>query len=269
MAGPSGDPHQPLPGDAEPFTVASITDGDTIRVRDGGGGEIAVRLIGIDSPEIGECFFGEAALTLAALTPVGSTIGITRDVSEVDGFDRLLRYLWRGRMSVNEEMVRRGAAISRRYPPDTAMAERLALAQSEAREAELGLWAPDACGPRSDALLRIGALEYDAPGDDIQNLNQEWIVIRNDGDRPVDLTGWGIKDESAGNRYMFPDAFTLAPDESVTVRSGCGDDFGTELFWCSVGAAVWNNDGDTAFLIDSCGNTHATESYLGTPEKSG
>jgi micrococcal nuclease len=269
MIGASGDPDQPLPGDAEPVTVVSITDGDTIRVSDGGGGEIAVRLIGIDSPESGECYSGEAALILAASTPVGSIVGMTRDVSEVDGFGRLLRYLWRGAMSVNEEMVRRGAAIARRYPPDTAMAERLELAQSEASEAELGLWAPDACGPRSDALLTIGALEYDAPGDDSQNLNQEWIVIRNDGDRPVDLTGWGIRDESAGNRYAFPDAFTLAPDESVTVRSGCGDDIGTELFWCSVGAAVWNNDGDTAFLVDPSGNTHATESYLGLPGESG
>lgn len=261
VAGPSGDPGQPLVGDAEPVTVASITDGDTIRVSAEGSTDTPVRLIGINSPESGECYAEEAALALAALVPVGSSIGMTRDVSEVDDFGRLLRYLWLGGMSMNEEMVRRGVAISRRYPPDTAMAERLERAQADARESQLGLWAPDACGPRSDAVLNIVALEYDAPGDDSQNLNEEWIVIRNDGVSLVDLTGWGIKDESAGNRYRFPDTFTLAPGESVTVRSGCGDDFGTDLFWCSVGAAIWNNDGDTAFLLDPNGSTHATRSY--------
>lgn len=264
----SGDPDPTPPDDAEPATVVSITDGDTIRVSLERGPDTAVRLIGINSPEIGDCYAEEAARGLADLAPVGTAIAMTRDVSEVDEFGRLLRYLWRAGMLVNEEMVRRGLAIARRYPPDTAMAETLAQAQDEARESQAGLWGPDACGTGSDAGLSILALEYDASGDDTQNLNQEWVEIRNDGAGPVDLTGWVIKDESAGNRYRFPAGFTLAPDETVTVRSGCGDDFGTELFWCSVGAAIWNNDGDTAFLIDPNGNIHAVESYQGEAESS-
>jgi len=258
----SGDP-DPTPPDAEPATVVSITDGDTIRVSIEGGPETAVRLIGINSPETGECLAEEAARGLSDLAPVGTAIGMTRDVSEVDEFGRLLRYLWRDGMSVNEEMVRRGLAMARRYPPDTTMAETLEQAQDEARESQAGLWGPDVCGTRSDAGLSILAVEYDAAGDDSQNLNQEWVEIRNDGAGPVDLTGWEIKDESAGNRYRFPAGFTISPDETVTVRSGCGDDFGTELYWCSVGAAIWNNDGDTAFLIDPNGNIHAVESYQG------
>jgi micrococcal nuclease len=262
----SGDPDPPPPDDAEPATVVSVTDGDTIRVSLEGSPDTPVRLIGINAPETGECFAEEAARGLSDLAPEGTAIGMTRDVSEVDEFGRLLRYLWRGGMSVNEEMVRRGLATARRYPPDTAMAETLERAQDEARESQLGLWGPDVCGTRSDAGLSILAVEYDAPGDDSQNLNQEWVEIRNDGAGPVDLTGWEIKDESAGNRYRFPAGFTLAPDETVTVRSGCGDDFGTELFWCSVGAAIWNNDGDTAFLTDPNGNIHAVESYQGEAE---
>jgi len=264
-ASTSGEP-DPTPPDAEPATVVSVTDGDTIKVSLEGGPDTAVRLIGINSPETGECLADEATRGLSDLIPVGTAIGMTRDVSEVDEFGRLLRYLWRGGMMVNEEMVRRGLAIARRYPPDTAMAEILAQAQAEARESKLGLWGPDACGTRSGADLSIVVVEYDAPGDDSQNLNQEWVEIRNDGAGPVDLTGWEIKDESAGNRYRFPADFTLAPDETVTVRSGCGDDFGTELFWCSVGAAIWNNDGDTAFLADPNGNIHTVESYQGEAE---
>jgi micrococcal nuclease len=242
-------------------TVATITDGDTIDVLFSGGATATVRLIGTNSPESNECFGAESTLVLAALIPSGSEIGMTRDVSDLDDFGRLLRYLWVGSMAVNEESVRRGAAISRHYPPDTAMSDRLDAAQDAARSAGLGLWSPTACGPASEAALIIVDVFFDAPGDDNQNLNEEWVEIGNEGASAVDLTGWGIKDESATHRYEFPASFTLAPGESVTVRTGCGVDFGTELFWCSVGSAVWNNSGDTVFLLDPSGNTHDSLSY--------
>jgi micrococcal nuclease len=186
---------------------------------------------------------------------------MTHDVSDLDAFDRLLRYLWVGSMSVNEESVRRGAAISRHYPPDTAMSDRLDAAQDAAKQAQVGIWSPTACGPRAEASLSIADIVFDAPGNDNENLNEEWVEIRNDGGGAVDLTGWGIKDESATHRYQFPASFTLAPGESVTVHTGCGVDFGTELFWCSQGSAVWNNSGDTVSLLDPNGNTHATFPY--------
>lgn len=261
--GPSGDPGAPLASDAEPVTVLSITDGDTLDVRYPEGSSAEVRLIGINTPESNECFSEEATQVLAVLAPIGSRIGMTSDVSDVDQFDRLLRYLWLGGMSVNEESVRRGAAISRRYAPDTAMATRLEAAQAEAKEAGLGLWAPAACGPRADADLSVIAVEYDAPGNDNENPNEEWIRIRNDGDNLVDMTGWTIKDESASNRFEFPALFAVAPGESVTIYSGCGDDFGAFLYWCSADSAVWNNDGDTVFLLDPSGNNHTTRSYVG------
>jgi micrococcal nuclease len=242
-------------------TVASITDGDTIDVTLGGGAIATVRLIGTNSPESNECYGAQSTLVLAALVPAGSTIGMTQDVSDLDDFGRLLRYLWVGSMSVNEESVRRGAAISRRYPPDTAMSERLDAAQDAARAAGAGLWSPTACGPQVEATMNIVDVVFDAPGDDNENLNEEWVEVRNEGGSPVDMTGWGIKDESATHRYEFPASFTLAPEESVTVRTGCGVDFGTELFWCSQGSAVWNNSGDTVFLLDPSGNTHDSLSY--------
>jgi endonuclease YncB( thermonuclease family) len=245
-------------------TVVSITDGDTIDVEVAGGATMTVRLIGTNSPESGECHGAESTLVLGALIPSGSEIGMTRDVSDLDDFDRLLRYLWVGSMSVNEETVRRGGAISRHYPPDTAMSDRLDAAQEAARHAQIGLWSPTACGPKAEATLRIAHIEFDAPGDDNNNLNEEWISIRNDGGSAVDLTGWGVKDESATHRYEFPSSFTLGPGEIATLLTGCGVDFGTKLFWCNTGSAVWNNSGDTAFLLDPNGNAHDTMSYGGS-----
>jgi micrococcal nuclease len=263
VAGSSGDPAAPLPSDAEAVTVLSITDGDTLDVRLLDGGSAEVRLIGINTPEANECFSEEATMVLEVLAPVGSQIGMTTDVSDVDQFDRLLRYLWVGGMSVNEESVRRGAAISRRYAPDIAMALRFEEAQVEAKAAGLGLWAPEACGPGADADLSVIAVEYDAPGNDNENLNEEWIRIFNGGDNVVDMSGWSIKDESASNRYEFPALFALAAGEAVTIYSGCGDDFGAFLYWCAGRSAVWNNDGDTVFLLDPNGNNHDTRNYVG------
>jgi micrococcal nuclease len=262
--GPSGDPAGVVPAGAELVTVVSITDGDTIEVERDDQSVSEVRLIGVDAPEPGECFFDVSSRVLTILSGPGSRIGMTGDVSETDRFGRLLRYLWLGAMSVNEESVRRGAAIARRYPPDTALAERFEAAQTAAKDQQVGLWAGDACGPAPTVDLSIVEVVFDPPGDDTLVLNEEWIRIRNDGPNPVDLTGWGIRDESASNRYRFPESFALAPGESATVHSGCGDDSGSDLFWCSAGAAVWNNDGDTVFLLDPSGNIHTSKAYAGS-----
>ena len=258
--GSSGDPGAPLMVGAELASVVAITDGDTVEV-DHGGSRERLRLIGVNSPENGECWADEAGRVLAALLPVGSQVGMTVDESDRDQFGRLLRYLWVGSMSVNEELVRRGAAISRRYPPDTAMADRFDRAQADAKAESRGQWAPDACGPESEAELVIDEVRYDAPGNDNENLNEEWVRVSNAGEGLVDMTGWGIKDESASHRYRFPSGFVLAPAEVVTVYTGCGDDFDKDLYWCQTGSAIWNNDGDTAFLTDPNGNTHHLWSY--------
>jgi micrococcal nuclease len=261
VSGSSGDPAASMNPQAESATITSIIDGDTIEVVLTGGAGETVRLIGINTPESGECWSEEASLVLAVLTPIGNDIGMTADTSDRDQFGRLLRYLWVGTMSVNQEMVQRGAAISRRYPPDTALAGRLETAQVTARTKGLGLWAPDACGPASDSDLEVVELVADAPGDDSQNLNGELVKVRNVGDNIADLTGWGIKDESSSHRFVFPVGFSLAAGEVVTIYSGCGEDYSTELYWCATNSAIWNNDGDTAFLTDPSGNTHATRVF--------
>jgi len=258
--GPSGDPAGSLAAGAGIAVVVAITDGDTIEV-DLDGRRERVRLIGVNSPENGECWADEAGRVLEAVIPVGSEVGMTVDESDRDQFGRLLRYLWVGAMSVNEELVRRGAAISRRYPPDTAMACRFDDAQDDAEAAGRGQWASDACGPTAEAELVIDEVRYDAPGNDNENLNEEWVRISNAGEGLVDMTGWGIKDESASHRYRFPSGFILAPAEVVTVYTGCGEDFDKDLYWCQKGSAIWNNDGDTAFLTDPNGNTHHLWSY--------
>jgi micrococcal nuclease len=123
--------------------VASVTDGDTIRVLMPDGTNEPVRLIGIDAPEDGSLLDQEATSFMEELV-LGKTVRIVTDVSDRDRFGRLLRYVYVDELFVNEEMVRAGLAIAKRYEPDTEMATVLAAAQGNAQQAALGLFAPAA-----------------------------------------------------------------------------------------------------------------------------
>jgi micrococcal nuclease len=237
-----------------------VVDGDTLVVT-GPGGEVTVRIVGINTPEVGECFYGEATDALAALVNDRDLV-LVADRSDVDQFGRALRYVETADgVDVGAELVAGGFAIARRYPPDEARADRYAGLQRDAQAAGRGLWAPDACGTSDlDGVEIVVDVEADAPGDDSVNLNGEWVRFTNAGSEPVDLDGWEVADESASHRYTFDD-LELDPGASVTLFSGCGADDDTNRYWCVTGSAVWNNDGDTVLLRDRQGNIVASSSY--------
>jgi micrococcal nuclease len=130
-------------GATEVATVVSITDGDTIRVDRGHGSE-PVRYIGIDAPEPKDPGGSEATARNAALVKVGSEVILERDVSDVDQFDRLLRYVWLHRGStwtlVNMQLISDGVARAVAYPPDVQYQAILAGAQAVAKSHNLGVW---------------------------------------------------------------------------------------------------------------------------------
>lgn len=245
--------------DSETATVVAVTDGDTVRVLLNRVEE-PVRLIGINAPEGGECVADQATARLDQLLD-GTTVSLVGDQSDRDQFDRLLRYLYLDGVFINELLVREGLALAVRYQPDTAQAATLEAAQTEAEADQVGMWAPDACGATSEATITIGTIHYDADGDDSANLNDEWVEFTNTGASDVDLTGWQVKDESASHRYEFPTEFTLAAGATVRLHTGCGTDTAVALYWCKTGTAVWNNSGDTVFVLDQVGNIVASKGY--------
>lgn len=125
-------------------TVVSITDGDTLRL-DVEGEELAVRLIGIDTPEVHpevECFGPEAEALLADLAPVGSVLRLEYDLDPRDPYDRELLYLYTQEGEfVNLELVARGAAEAVLFEPNGRYWDELRAAERAARDARLGLWA--------------------------------------------------------------------------------------------------------------------------------
>jgi len=71
--------------------VTAVSDGDTIRARDRDGQDLGrIRLLGIDDPELahGEsperCWAARAKAGLAQLAPVGTTVQLRPDPTQVD-----------------------------------------------------------------------------------------------------------------------------------------------------------------------------------------
>lgn len=250
-AGETGTSAEALAG----LVVVDVVDGDTLDVGLPGGGEERVRILGINAPERGECLAEGATAALERLVD-GAEVDLVADRSDRDRYGRLLRYVEVEGDDVGVALVRDGYAVVRVSEPDTARVATLRDAEAEARNDRRGMWDPSACGaPVAGAEgMRVVGLRLDAEGDDSLNLNDEWVDLRNEGAAAVDLTGWRVRDESASNRFDLPDGFTLAPGAEVRIRSGCGEPTASELFWCASGSAIWNNDGDTAFLLDPAGN---------------
>lgn len=131
---------QPTPADGERGRIASISDGDTLRLVDGR----RIRLVQIDAPERDfECFGGEARAALAEIAPPGTSIVLEREpaLDDRDRFDRLLRTVLVGGRNVNLALVERGAAAPYFFRGGRGRgAAALLRAAERARAERRGLW---------------------------------------------------------------------------------------------------------------------------------
>jgi micrococcal nuclease len=245
---PSGETPQSTPSPSQGGREARVTriiDGDTIEV-DIGGIAFQVRYIGIDCPEAGDPL-GPAATDANRRLVENETVRLVEDVSEVDEFDRLLRYVYLGDLFVNAEMVLRGYARAVSYPPNVLHDDLFARLEIQAKEAAAGLWA-EPSQLVGHIAVDPNCCQFDSPGDDSESKEEEYVCLRNVGPQAFDLSGCTLSDEY-GWTYHFP-SLSLRAGAVVRVRSGCGEDTATDLYWCHEGAtAIWNNDGDTVYLF--------------------
>ncbi len=138
----------------------------------------------------------------------------------------------------------------------------------QAAAAHRGIWNPTSCGrgPEDWARLQL-LLNGDADGIDNENLNGEWVRIRNlDPTRAVNLGGWSLRDSAPGG-YTFPDWVTITPGEELTVHTGRGTATWTDLFMGRK-APIFENAiggghevGDSALLLDPQGDVRAWTTY--------
>ena len=109
--------------------------------------------------------------------------------------------------------------------------------------------------------------QWDADGSDREDVNGEYVKIRNyDPVNWLPLDGWYLRD-SGLRRFTFPSGAAIAPNSSVTVYAGQGESFNGEYFW-NMTAPVFDNAthdnrsiGDGAYLFDPQGDLRAWMMY--------
>lgn len=93
-----------------PFTVDRVIDGDTIVINGS-----SIRLIGIDTNEIGEPCAQEAKSRLEELV-LGKEIYLIPDLEDTDKYNRKLRYIIVNNQNINIQLVKEGLARAMLYP---------------------------------------------------------------------------------------------------------------------------------------------------------
>jgi len=132
------------PALAGQFKVSRVVDGDTIKVR-GASGEMTIRLVGIDAPELshkkrepGQPFSQQATKHLAGLV-----LNKTVDIKEYghDRYGRILGVVSLGGRNFNLEMVEAGfAEVYRGHPAPGQDLTPYRKAEEQARTAKRGMW---------------------------------------------------------------------------------------------------------------------------------
>lgn len=120
--------------------VTNVVDGDTFDISLPSGVK-RVRLIGIDAPESGVCYYQESKEALKQLL-LNRDTWLEKDISETDDYGRLLRYarLPGYDLTLNEYLVARGYAFVKSYPPDVKYDAQFAYALSWAKANNQGGW---------------------------------------------------------------------------------------------------------------------------------
>jgi len=241
---------QPVPvGDVlGPVPLLSVIDGDTVVVESNLGPR-TVRLIGIDAPEMRhpergrEPFAPEASAFLNERLPPGTEVWVETDATLVDGYGRLLAYLYvpdvdgawtigdARATQLNLAIAEAGYASVMTIEPNARYAPLYEAAVERARAAERGMWGGspfvNADWPVGPIIVWCALYNPSTPGDE----DGEWVsvLVR----APLDTTGYYLWDEGSKTRFPLPRG--VQPPGELRIHNP--------------GRGVWNNGGDTIFLM--------------------
>lgn len=257
-------------------TVTEVVDGDSVKVRFESGQTETIRLLGVDTPEvhventpdefegIAETqrgrqhlgTWGEKASSYATQVLADEQVRVVVDeqADRRGSYGRLLAYVYVDGKHFNKQLLSNGYA--RVYDSSFSKRSGFDATEQTARSTDRGLWnfekqtTTASSGPGSISVARV---VEDASGNDHENENGEYIVLKNTGGSSVDLGDWTVRDE-ATHVYQFPSGASLGAGETLTLYTGSGSSGGGSYYWGS-DAAVWNNNGDTVIVKDDSGST--------------
>ena len=125
-------------------TVASVGDGDTIRIRDESG-KLTVRLACIDAPEISQDPFGARSRDfLKKILPLGTKV--TLRIQAIDRYGRSVAEVFTKKGNINQLMIEQGHGfVYRQYLKNCNRSRYLSL-ELQAQKLGLGVWSTSSTG---------------------------------------------------------------------------------------------------------------------------
>lgn len=127
--------------------VVRVVDGDTFEVEGERKDEVVtVRILNVDAPERGECFFDESKNALEKL--IGERkVKLVKDVSGADSYGRLLRHVFvpsgtekEDDLMVSKDLIENGFVRALPVYPNIAYKDYLIKFETSARKNEKGAW---------------------------------------------------------------------------------------------------------------------------------
>ena len=159
-----------------------------------------------------------------------------------------------GEINIGKQLVKEGYVLAFSHPTETLYNKEVWKAQEAAMAKEIGpLWNSNesecANGPGSGAKLKMW-VNWDAPGDDTENINGEWIKIKNTGSSAVNLSHWKLRDTGQEHHFDFPDGSLLASGDTFTVKVGSGTNSGNTFYMGEPSPMFENSIPEGAYLFD-------------------
>jgi len=240
------EPAAPPPTSAR---VVSVYDGDTFTLETGD----RVRLRWVNTPELKPQLeaYGIEARDAARNLILNQEVTLEYGQSIRDGYGRLIAGASINGVDLSAHLASLGFAHVFVIPPDDTDLSTLMSAQEKARTAGRGIWSDE----RYQGVLHITSFHANAPGDDRDNVNGEYLRLCNTSADSLDLQGFRISDAS-GRSWVFP-SLILPAGHTVKVHSGVGDnqlDANSQLsIFLGNANPIWNNGEDRAAIHDPFG----------------
>src|SRR5262249_36189939 len=132
---------------------------------------------------------------------------------------------------LNALLVSRGDALFLPNSRETAWNREYMFLMQQAAHRGVGLFDTTFCGygPDQDIPIQLTA-HPNAAGNDSINVNGEYVRILNAGARPLNLTGWWLRDGGV-KRYHFPTGTVIPANTRITVHVGKGTNTPNVFYW--------------------------------------
>ena len=217
----------PIPGDKDSARVFHVVDGDTVRVRFTDGKEGKVRLLGIDTSEMGDRretvrIQAHLAKRFTFYHLYGKDVQLSYDWDREDDYGRILAYIWKDEVLFNRLIISEGFAFAYRRHPYERRKEFIQM-EAEARRNNSGLLGEDyfeVTADRAGAHLgRLAAVSFVCGN----VLNRRGFTFLETADRNFAL----LIPDSDRDRFQRIDLKALR-GEDLTAK-GFLEDFGGQL----------------------------------------